>query len=181
MPTTKIITQARILNVLDKIRERFENNVGQQNLDKAYEKLCNTFDKRAKKVAHIQIRNNISGIIWQTPHANNAFVFPTFHPLLGVTPSDMRLMQEFKPIVIEYAIKQARARNLNFSRLNSENSFVVLDNQEQIWVLSSWYEWATLSIEQTATACEIHLILGKGVKETAEDTLWFFAGDHSFF
>jgi hypothetical protein len=197
MPTkSKVITQQRIFNVLDKIRERFENSPithkvtasiqisyseRQQDLDKRYEKLCDVFHKRAKKVADIQVRNNVSGIIWETAQPNKAFFFPTFHPLLGVTPSDIRLMQDFKPIVIEYAIKQAYARNLNFSRLNSENTFVDLDNPEQIWVLSSWYDWATLSIEQTASGCEIHLILGKGVKETAEDTIWFFAGDLSFF
>jgi hypothetical protein len=193
---TKIITQARIFNVLDKIRKRFENSpiahevttniqnpytTQQQDLDKAYEKLCDIFYRRTRKVADIQVRSNVSGIVWETAHPNNAFVFPTFHPLLGITPSDMRLLQEFKPIVIEYAIKQVRARNLNFFRLNSENTFVSLNNPEQIWVLSSWYEWATLSIEQTTTGCEIHLILGKGVKETAEDTIWFFAGDRSFF
>lgn len=203
MPRLKPVTQKRILTVARKIQARFNDHpitqqmmlIAQssgfvvpdthreqveylealQNLKARAQKREDVFAKRMSKLVDIQFRHDISGIVWhEVNDQEEGLSFPTFHPLLRATPSDMGVMREWKSAVVRYAIQLVIENNVVFSRTNSEGLFVELEDPNQIWTFSSYYSWATLWIEHNPF--EVHLILGNGNKEDSEECIWFVAG-----
>jgi len=205
MSKTNPITQARILKVLDKLAARCEGSpIAHQillvaranclpmtrseelesyrrmiNLNSKYQKLCEVFIGRAKKVANIQSRQSISGVIWDYADPSGrsqTLSFPVFHHLLNPTEGDKILLASFKPIVIEYAIKWAIENGLTFSRTNLEGDTLRIDALD-IWAIAPFYDWATIYLENIPNnPVEIFLCLGKqGAIEEDISTMWIYA------
>lgn len=204
MSKTNPITQARILKVLDKLAarcegspiahqillvaranclpmtrsEELESHQRMMELNSKHQKLCEVFIGRTRKVADIQSRRKISGVIWGYADPNRqsqTLSFPVFHHLLKPTEGDKLLLASFKPIVIEYAIKWAIENGLTFLRTNLEGDTLKMGILD-IWAIAPFYDWATIYIENIPNSpVEVFLCLGKQGAIEDGSTMWIYA------
>lgn len=141
------------------------------------EKLLFTLDKRIAKICKVQQKHNISGIVWEIVNMEQApFSFPVMHHLLQPIASDTKLLKDFKPKVIEYAIQWAIDNELTmYRRVGSSEKMISLRSPNDIWGFSACYLWAYLFVCTDTIPGEkmMHLILGNGFAElNTTDCLW---------
>ena len=149
-----------------------------QTISAKNEKLLVTFDKRIAKICKVQQKHNISGIVWEIVNVEqSSFSFPAMHHLLQPITSDIKLLKDFKPKVIEYAIQWAIDNELTLYRqVGALEEMISLRSPNDIWSFSACYLWAHLFVYADAIPGEkmMHLILGNGFTElNTTDCLWF--------
>jgi hypothetical protein len=203
---SKLVTQARLLNTLEKLDQHRKKNpvtlqvalilkesnnikipnteIAQliqhqawQSVNTRNKKICRVHEKRLCRIQKIQLIHNVSGIVWENVNTEQApFSFPTVHHWLKPIASDIELLLEFKPKIIQYVIDWVLENKLTVSRVaHTSETLISLSSPNDIWLLSGFYSWAHLYVyaDNRPEAKGMHLVLGTGFSDSDTKCLWF--------
>ena len=136
-----------------------------------YYNCIDRFHKKREKVWAIQRTNNISGLVFHKFNFNCKFTFPWVSENLKLQRPDLKILEEWKPKVIEHW----------FDTVLLKGSIVYLlkdrewheSSIQEMQAAAPFYQWAN----SYGCADELHLVLGNGldVESCESDSISFCA------